>query len=101
MARKPMVTRTINTTTAKVLCLNVETGESFEREVTLPRTYKDDKTVLSLAKEVIDTDSVKAVHIVGTTVNEIRYGMTEQKFIENADILPPLKPGEENDAESE
>ena len=100
MARKPMVTRTINTTTAKVLCLNVETGESFEKEVTLPRTYKDDKKVLELAKENVDTEIVKAVHIVSTTVNEVRYGMDEQKFIDNAEVIPALTKNEKEQENS-
>ena len=40
MARIPMVTRTIQTTTANVLCLNIKEGEPFNKEVVLPRTYK-------------------------------------------------------------
>ena len=100
MARKPMVTRTINTTTAKVLCLNIQTGESYEKEVTLPRTYKKDAEVLSLAREIIDNEIEKAVHVISTVVIEIRYGMTEQEFIEHAQILPALTK-EEKEAETE
>lgn len=89
MARKPMVTRTIQTTKTDVMCLNVETGNPETKTVILGGTYKDNKNLLKAVKEVIETDAIKAVHIVSTKVNETLYGMTEQKFIENAEILPP------------
>ena len=89
MARKPMVTRTIQNTTVTVMCLNVGTGEPETQTVTLSGTYKDNKTMLKAVKDVIETAELKAVHIVDSTVKEDLYGMTEQKFIENAEILPP------------
>ena len=42
MARVPMVTRTIKTTYAKVLCVSIVENKTFEQEVALPRTYKDE-----------------------------------------------------------
>ena len=89
MARKPMVTRTIITTKVIVLCLDVNSAEPFNETVTLPRTYKDDKKLLKSVEEVINTDTVKAVHIVGKKEIETLYGMTEQDFINNAKILDP------------
>lgn len=89
MARKPMVTRTIITTKVIVLCLDVNSAEPFNETVTLPRTYKDDKKLLKSVEEVINTDSVKAVHIVDKKEIETLYGMTEQDFINNAKILDP------------
>lgn len=91
MARVPMVTRTIQTTRANVMCLNIERGEPFNREVILPRTYKDEKSMLKQVEKVINSDTVKAVHIVQSNVEEIRYGMTEQQFIEAAEVMPPLE----------
>ena len=91
MARVPQVTRTIQTTKVNVLCLDIQAGEPFNKEVVLPRTYKDEKSMLKQAESVINTDEIKAVHIVSHEVQETRYGMTEQKFIELADILPPLE----------
>ena len=87
MARKPMVTRTIITTKANVLCLNIITGEPFNKVVTLPRTYKDDKSLLKMVSAVINNDEQKAVHIVDKEEIETLYGMSEQDFIENAKIL--------------
>lgn len=95
MARIPMVTRTIQTTTANVLCLNIKEGEPFNKEVVLPRTYKDEKSMMKVVEKLINTDDVKAVHIVHTDVNETLYGMTEQEFIAAARVLPDRKaPGE-------
>jgi hypothetical protein len=89
MARAPMVTRTITTTECVVLCLEVAKAEPFNKAVTLPRTYTDDKKLLEKVREIVDTNEVKAVHIVSKKEVETLYGMTEQKFIENAKVLPP------------
>lgn len=89
MARKPMVTRTIITTKVTVLCLDINAAETFNETVTLPRTYKDDKKLLKSVEEVINTEEVKAVHIVDKKEIETLYGMTEQDFINNAKILDP------------
>lgn len=98
MARVPMVTRTIQTTTANVLCLNIKEGEPFNKEVVLPRTYKDEKSMMKVVEKLINTDDVKAVHIVNTEVNETLYGMTEQEFIYFARVLPDRKvSGETNE----
>lgn len=90
MARVPQVTRTIQTTVANVMCLNVKTGESFTQEVSLSRTFTDNDVLMKLIRGVVDTDEVKAVHVVSTEIKEIRYGMSEQRFIELADEIPAL-----------
>lgn len=89
MARKPMVTRTIVTTKVNVLCLDINSAEPFNKVVTLPRTYKDEKKLLKKVEEVVNNDEVKAVHIVDKEEVETLYGMTEQDFITNAVILDP------------
>ena len=89
MARKPMVTRTIITTKVNVLCLNVQDAEPFNQVVTLPRIYKDEKKLLKKVEEVVNTDDVKAVHVVDKEEVETLYGMTEQDFITNATVLDP------------
>lgn len=89
MPRIPQVTRTIQTTKAVVLCLDINGEKPFNKEVVLPRTYKDEKHLLKEIKNLIETDELKAVHVVSTEVQETLYGMSEQKFIENAEILPP------------
>lgn len=88
MARVPMVTRTIVTTKANVLCLDIEKGEPFNKVVTLPRTYKDDKTLMKKVSALIDNDTTKAVHVVDKEELETLYGMLEQDFITHAQVLP-------------
>lgn len=87
MARKPMVTRTITTTQVNVLCLDIVAGEPFNKQVTLPRTYKEDKKLMKAIEEVVNTESVKAVHVVAKEEVETLYGMSEQDFINNAVVL--------------
>lgn len=89
MARVPMVTRTIITTKASVMCLDVHVGEPLTKVVTVSRTYKSDAELLKKVKPLIETDSVKAVHIVDSEEIETLYGMTEQEFIRYAKVLPP------------
>lgn len=89
MARIPMVTRTITTTKVSVLCLDVQTVEPFNKEVILPRTFKDDKKLFMKVEELVNNDDVKAVHIVAKEEVETLYGMSEQEFIENAKVLDP------------
>ena len=87
MARKPMVTRTITTTQVNVLCLDIVAGEPFNQQVTLPRTYKEDKKLMKAIEAVVNTENVKAVHVVAKEEVETLYGMSEQDFINNAVVL--------------
>lgn len=89
MARVPMVTRTITTTKANVLCLDIVAGEPFNEVVILPRTYKDDKALMKQVSKLIDNEERKAVHVVAKEEVETLYGMTEQEFIKLAKELPP------------
>lgn len=88
--RAPMITRTFKVTVVGVLCLNLESAEPFVKEVELPRTYKNDEAILKKAHEVIDTDTVKAVSVSYSRVDEIRYGMSETDFIANSQKLTLL-----------
>lgn len=84
MARKPMVTRTIKSTKCVVLCANVTSCKMENKVVTLARTYKDNAKLRKALEEVVNTDEVKFVHVVSQEEVETLYGMSEQKFIENA-----------------
>lgn len=91
MARAPQVTRTIQTTHCTVLCMDIENREPCNRDVILPRTYKDDNAMLKAVKKVIENDTLKAVQVVASEVKETLYGMSEQDFIAHAKVLPPRK----------
>ena len=92
MARVPMVTRTITITKAKVLCVSIVENKTFEQEVTLPRTYKDEKSLMKQVKAALENDNVKPLRVISAEEVETLYGMTEQEFITTAKILPPRTP---------
>ena len=84
-----MVTRTIITTKATALCLNLETAEPYNETITLSGVFKSKKDVLKAFSKVYDEEDVKkAVSIVDYKEEETLYGMTEQEFLENAKVLP-------------
>lgn len=89
MARVPMVTRTIVTTKATVMVVNIPQGETETKSIVLPRTYKDDKALLKQCTKVVDTEELKVVSVLAKEEVETLYGMTEQQFIETAKVLPP------------
>lgn len=94
--RKAMVTRTIQTTVANCLCVNPETREVTEMSLTLSGTFKDLKSLEKAVNKVTENAPFRVVSITESRVEETLYGMTEQKFIENADILPPRATKENN-----
>lgn len=94
--RKAMVTRTIQTTVANCLCVNPDTREVTEITLTLSGTFKDNKSLEKAVKKVTENAPFRVVSITDSRVEETLYGMSEQKFIENADILPPRATKEDN-----
>lgn len=89
MARKPMVTRTINTTQATVLCMDLTTSQPVEKVLVLPRTYKDSKALMKAIENAITDEAIKPVHVKESITVETLYGMTEQDFINSAVKLNP------------
>lgn len=96
MARTPMVTRTIQATVCKVMCVDVEAGDTIIETVTVPRTYKNDDALMKALKPLVETEQIKPVHIVEKEITETLYGMTEADFIQNAKVLPPRATNTEN-----
>lgn len=87
MARQPMVTRTIVSTKLTVLCMDLVNRQPIEKEIVLPRTYKDDITIMKVLAKQYDSDELKVTAILSKEVNKDIYGMTEQKFLEVAEKL--------------
>ena len=86
--RKPMVTRTIISTTVTALCVNPQTAETFEHEFTLTGTINE--TELKRVLKLYNTDDCTIVAIRNLKeVNEL-YGMDEADFIKGAKILDPV-----------
>ena len=95
MARVPQVTRTIPTTIVHILCVNTEDRSTFEQDITLPRTYKDEQKMMKAVEKVLDGEPIKAVSILGSDVKETLYGMTEAEFIQYAQVIPPREKKEQ------
>ena len=89
MARPQMVTRTFSTTKVKMLAVRVSTEKTEFVDLVLPRTYKDKNEMMKAAEKQNTNPDLKYVHIVSHKTEETLYGMSEAKFIANAEILPP------------
>lgn len=91
MARVPMVTRTVTSTKATVLVVDITTGLTFDKEVEVARTYKDSDKLLKVIKSSFETATEKIVAIKSSEEVETLYGISEQMFIEIAEKLPSRK----------
>lgn len=91
MARTPMITRTVTSTKATVLAVDITTGATYDKEVEVARAYRDNDKLLKVIKETFETATEKMVAIKSSEEVETLYGMPEQKFMELAEKLPPRK----------
>ena len=89
MSRMRMVTRTINVSKVKALCINTETCEVSGLELELTgETYTKEKALKDL-KKVYDTANLKVVDVKEITVTEEIYGLSEIEFLKVAKKLDP------------
>lgn len=87
MARKRMVTRTIEQTTAQVMTLNVTTAEVQVLPYDIGGKYNDEELLKKL-QTLFQTDTLKLVHIESQSCKEVLLGMYEEDFIRLAQVLP-------------
>lgn len=85
MARVPMVTRTMTTTHATVMCVNVETAEVENRTYDIPREPKDEETILLTCRKVEADPKIRLVSVVRTVVDTALYRMSEEAFMAAAE----------------
>lgn len=88
MARKRMVTRTVEQTTAQVMTLDVTTAEVQVRTYGIGGKYSDEDLLKKL-QNLFQTDTLKLVHIEEQICKEVLLGMDEEDFIRLAKVLPP------------
>ena len=86
MARKRMVTRTITSTKAKVTVYNIEKDEIQTLEYKLSGKLSADDVLKAITKRYADVSPMKVTEV---EVQEELYGMSEEKFLELAEILTP------------
>lgn len=91
MGRIAMVTRTINFTEVTALTVDVEAQATATQVFTLSGTFTENEKLIKALKKEYETDTIKVVSVISTTVNEKLYGMTEQEFMSLAKVLPPRK----------
>ena len=88
MARVPIVSRTVKYTIVHALCFNIEVGQPFEADLTIPRTYKTEKDILKyLNKNYKFEPNVKLVHIKSWDVTEQLRKMSEEDFIRYSEVV--------------
>lgn len=68
--------------------MDIETCEPGNKVFILPRTYKDDKTIMKELDKRTEEENFKCLKICSTEVIETLYGMTEAEFIRVAKELP-------------
>jgi hypothetical protein len=96
MARKRMVTRTVEQTTAQVMTLDVTTAEVQIRTYDIGGKYTDEDLLKKLQK-IFQTDTLKLVRIEEQTCKEVLLGMDEEDFIRLAQVLPPRNANKNED----
>lgn len=89
MARKPMVTRTFTTTKVTVLGMDIESCEPMNKTCTVAGAFKDENKLMKVVLAELETETFKPVKIVDKVEEETLYGMDVNKFIAEAEILPP------------
>ena len=88
MARKKhLITRSITSTVVTVIAHDVETEETKNVQLAVSRTYKTDNDLLKAVREKYETDTFKIACVVDSFVSVEKYGMTEDDFISNAEII--------------
>nr|DAH11291.1 MAG TPA: Histone-like Protein p6 [Caudoviricetes sp.] len=85
MARKRMVTRTITFTTATATVYDIQSDEIQTLEYKLSGELSADDALKAITKEHAEVRPLKVSEV---EVQEELYGMSEEKFLELAEILP-------------
>lgn len=85
MARKRMVTRTITYTEADARVYDIEKDEIHLVKYKLPGRLSVEETLKVIEKE---HKEVRPLKVDEVAFNEELYGMSEEKFLQLAEILP-------------
>ncbi len=88
MANVKMVTRTIEQTTAEVMCVDTNTAQVTINTYTIGGAYTDEDLLKKL-KKLFEVDGIVLVKIESQETDQLLLGMTEEDFIRYAKVLPP------------
>ena len=90
MANVKMVTRTIEQTTAEVMCVDTNTAQVSINTYTIGGSYTDEDLLKKL-KKLFENSDLVLVKIENQKTEQLLLGMTEEDFIRYAAVLPPRK----------
>ena len=88
MANVKMVTRTIEQSTAQVMCVDTNTAQVSINTYTIGGAYSDDDLLKKL-KKLFENNGLVLVNIESQHTEQLLLGMTEEDFIRYATVLPP------------
>ena len=88
MASAKMVTRTIEQTTAEVMCVDTNTAQVTVNSYTIGGVYTDEDLLKKL-KKLFEADGLVLVKIESQHTEQLLLGMSEEDFIRYATVLPP------------
>lgn len=98
MANVKMVTRTIEQTTAEVMCVDTNTAQVTINSYTIGGVYTDGELLKKL-KKLFEADGLVFVKIESQHTEQLLLGMTEEDFIRYATVLPPRQIKKESECE--
>lgn len=79
------ITRTIKTTLAITKCVDTETMDIVDKTFTLGNTPAE--KVARVINKMLDGTTMKLVKIVDITTDTAKYKISEEVFIENAEVV--------------
>ena len=85
MARKTYVTRTIKSTRASILCMDIVMAEPMNITVVLPSVYKDSNAILKAARPLVETEQIKAVTVGDYQTEYAMYRMPIETVLATAE----------------
>ena len=92
MAREAKVTRTFKVTKVGILAINLETAEPYNDVIKLTKAPKNEKQLMKKIEKLYNNEEQRAVKIVSVDTETKLYGMTEEKFLAEAEEMPLRKP---------
>ena len=96
MATVKMVTRTIEQTTAEVMCVDTNTAQVSINTYTIGGSYTDEDLLKKL-KKLFENSGLVLIKIENQKTDQLLLGMTEEDFIRYATVLPPRNSKKENE----
>lgn len=91
MRKEKMVTRTVTKTNCEIMCMDITNAQVVVKDFTISGKFNSENELLKECQRLFDTDTFKLVKVSDFSEEEVLLGMSESKFIELADVLPPRK----------